>query len=87
MENPKRYKEILLKMSPETVEFIDKEFPQLSGFKFATKVYWHLHGMSDFPTYVCPVCGNTQYLNRDVFSVIDGYNRWLNRTGCSYECS
>jgi hypothetical protein len=75
------------KHHPDTYSSIMSEFPILSGFKFATKVYWHLHDFTDFPTYECPVCGKKEYLNKDVFSVIDGYDRWMNRTGCCYKCS
>ena len=72
-DNPRRYKEVLLRDFPETFYLIDGKFEQLSKFKFKTKLYWYLNDISDFPTYKCPVCGNEEYLNRDVFSIDDGY--------------
>lgn len=85
---PRQYARKLKEWHPDVFDFIDKrEFPILDGYKFATKMYWHLHGLTDFPTYVCPICGKVEKLERDVFSVTDGYARWLNRTGCNYECS
>ena len=84
---PRQYQAYLKKHHSDTYDFIMSEFPILRDFNFATKVYWHLHGLTDFPTYVCPVCGTKIYLNRNVFSVMDGYGRWMNMTGCDYECS
>lgn len=84
---PRQYQAYLKKYHSDTYDFIMSEFPILRDFNFATKVYWHLHELSDFPTYVCPVCGTKIYLNRNVFSVMDGYGRWMNRTGCCYKCS
>ena len=84
---PRQYQAYLKKRHQDTYDFIMSEFPILQDFNFATKVYWHLHRLSDFPTYVCPVCGKVEKLSRNVFSVIDGYDRWMNRTGCNYECS
>ena len=84
---PRQYQAYLKKHHSDTYDFIMSEFPILRDFNFATKVYWHLHELTDFPTYVCPVCGTKIYLNRNVFSVMDGYDRWMNRTGCNYECS
>ena len=85
---PRQYAKKLEQLHPEAYHFInDQEFPILNGYKFATKLYWHLNGLTDFPTYVCPVCGKKERLERNVFSIVDGYARWMNRTGCCYKCS
>ena len=89
LSNKKRYKEVLERDYPETFNEINTKFPQLDGFKFGTKLYWYINHLNDFPTYICSVCGHREYLNRDVFSVIVGYDKWMNninqhRMFCAY---
>ena len=85
--NPNNYRCVIRDQYPELFFNICSKYSQLTGFKFKTKLYWYIHELIDFPTYVCPVCNSTQYLNRDVFNVNMGYDKWMNRSGCCLRCT
>ena len=74
----------------ELMEFLEVYPEKLSNNDFytlRTKVYWVYHGINDFPIYTCPIDGVVQVadkINVEKFTV--GYDKWLNRLGCSNKC-
>ena len=84
--HPYNYESAIKKLIPDLYVEINKKYPQLKNYKFKTKLYWFIHNLTDFPTYVCPVCGRKEYLNVDVVNVFSGYDKYINRKGCSLRC-
>ena len=87
-EHPRTFQSFICKDS-EIMEFVKTYPEQLStgGYTLKTKLYWIYHDINDFPTYVCPVDGVVQSskgMNIDRFHI--GYDKWLNRAGCSLRC-
>lgn len=77
-----RHYEIFLKNHyPEVVFWIDQSLPQLADpfFKFKTKAYWILNGLTSFPK--CKEC-NREMNDKNVRSLRDGY-----KDHCSHKCS
>lgn len=60
--------------------FINNNTPKLQDpfYKLATKVYWILHNLTDFPK--CPQCGDS--INKNVKNVKLGYSKY-----CSNKCA
>ena len=81
--NPKRYT-IILKTDPNYKHILDwiiDSTPKLNGKSIATRIYWIINDLKDFPKCANETC-NHKFDDRDVLSVTRGYPRF-----CSYKCS
>lgn len=75
------YEAFLRNHCPEVISWIDQSLPQLADpfFKFNTKTYWILNGLTSFPK--CKEC-NQEMTDKNVRSLKDGY-----KDHCSCKCS
>lgn len=63
-------------------EWIREKTPLLSDPKYtwATKAYWILNGLTDFPR--CPICGSSEHMHKNVDHPTRGYFR-----ACTVDCA
>jgi hypothetical protein len=76
-------KKKLLKSHIGVLNWIDESLPLLKSniYEFKTKVFWIVHGLTDFPKCANPAC-KRKLNNRNVESFIKGYP-----VHCSHKCA